>query len=196
MVIPAALVLPLWIASLAFSVQLARAGNYVRGSLGAARTSAVEAAVAAVAASLVAAAVTLGLAVFSGHWDINLVGLFGFLWLGLATNAWLLLGMIRAVGLGLGAVVGILALFVQQAVSGAMIPASFAPEAVRWAEPIAPLRYIVEGIRNLLIGGSTTGEMVGALAIMAAAGAALLVVGAARLAMAAGRGSATSDRPA
>lgn len=76
-----------------------------------------------------------------------------------------------------------------------MYPASFAPDAVRWAEPIAPPRYVVEGVRSLLIGGSTTAEMAGALAIMAAAGAALLVVGAARLVMVAGRKPATSERP-
>jgi ABC-type polysaccharide/polyol phosphate export permease len=73
------------------------------------------------------------------------------------------------------------ALFVQQPVSGVGYPPSFAPDAVRWAEPVAPLRYLVEGVRNVLVGGSTTFDMALALVALAAVGILAYVAGMYRL---------------
>lgn len=80
-----------------------------------------------------------------------------------------------------GALLGICALFLQQPISGAAFPADFAPDAVRWAEPIAPLRYLVEGLRDVLIGGSTRADMAVALACFAVVGLVLVGLGMARL---------------
>jgi hypothetical protein len=188
--LPAALLLPVWVASVAFAALLTRAGDHVRAQGGSFRTGLAEMAYAVLGAASTAAIVTLGIAAFTWRWDIDLVGTFGLLWLGLTAIAWLLLGTIRVVGFELGVLLGVIGLFVQQPVSGAAFPAAFAPDAVRWAEPIAPLRYLVEGVRNLLIGGSTTPDMVAALAAIAAAGALLVLVGSVRLSLISGRRSA------
>jgi ABC-type polysaccharide/polyol phosphate export permease len=81
----------------------------------------------------------------------------------------------------------VLALFVQQPVSGAAFPPAFAPDSVRWLTDISPLRYMVEGVRNLLIGGSTTPEMAWGLALLAGAGLLLVAGGIARLAFIPGK---------
>jgi hypothetical protein len=192
----AALLLPLWMAGIAFSVLLARAGDVIRRGVGVGPTAAAELAVAIVGAGLVAAALVIGLATFTWNWEIDLTGLFGFGWLGLTAVALLLLGAIRAFGLEIGAGLGVLALFVQQPVSGAAFPADMAPDLVAWAEPIAPLRYLVEGMRNLLIGGSTTPDMVVALSVIGLVGLGLAVVGYARLAVVGRNAAPASVQPA
>lgn len=190
------LLLPIWVSTLAFAALTSRAGNAVRPSLGTGATAIAELALATVAAAAVAAVLTLGLPTFGWTWEIDLIGLFGFSWLALTAIAWLLLGTIRAVGLELGVLLGALALFVQQPVSGAAYPAAMAPDAVRWAEAFAPLRYLVEGMRNVLIGGSTTGEMAMALALIGLVGLALVGIGLARLSMLGARRDRTSVQPA
>ena len=179
----AALLLPLWMAAVAFSALLSRAGDAIRRAVGPAATATSELTVAVVGAGIVAAALVIGLAVFTWNWEIDLIGLFGFAWLGLTAIAFLLLGTIRAFGLEIGAALGVLALFVQQPVSGAAFPADMAPDWVAWAEPIAPLRYLVEGMRNLLIGGSTTPDMVLALSVIGLVGIGLALIGYWRLAV-------------
>lgn len=191
--LPAALLLPLWMAGVAFAVLLARAGDAARRSSGPARTGLGEMAVAVLGAGSTAAVVTLTIATFTWRWDLDLVALLGFLWLGLLAIGWLVLGTIRVVGIELGALVAVVALFIQQPASGAAFPPAFAPDAVRWAEPLAPLRYLVEGMRNLLVGGTTTPEMAAALAIMAAAGSLLIAVGMARLWLVPGRRPAAAS---
>jgi hypothetical protein len=180
----AALLLPLWMAGVAFSALLARAGDAIRRAHGGAASAAAELTVAVVGPAIVAAVLVLGLATFTWNWEIDLIGLFGFGWLGLTAIAFLLLGTIRAIGIEIGAALGVLALFVQQPVSGAAFPADMAPDVVAWAEPIAPLRYLVEGIRNLLIGGSTTPDMVLALSVIGLVGLGLALLGYGRLAIA------------
>jgi hypothetical protein len=191
----AALLLPLWMAGVAFAALLSRAGDAIRRTAGVGATAAAEIIVAIAGAGIVAAVLVIGLAAFTWNWEIGLIGLIGFSWLGLTAIAFLLLGAIRAFGLELGAVLGVVALFVQQPVSGAVIPAAMAPNVVAWAEPIAPLRYIVEGLRNLLIGGSTTPDMALALSIIGLVGLGLALVGYGRLA-AVRRAPAASVQPA
>jgi hypothetical protein len=191
----AALLLPLWMAGVAFAALLSRAGDAIRRTAGVGATAAAEIIVAIAGAGIVAAVLVIGLAAFTWNWEIDLIGLIGFSWLGLTAIAFLLLGAIRAFGLELGAVLGVVALFVQQPVSGAVIPAAMAPNVVAWAEPIAPLRYIVEGLRNLLIGGSTTPDMALALSIIGLVGLGLALVGYGRLA-AVRRAPAASVQPA
>src|SRR5918996_1484735 len=178
----ATLLLPLWMAGVAFAALLSRAGDATRRSAGAAGTAVSEIIVAIVGAGIVAAVLVIGLATFTWNWEIDFIGLFGFGWLGLTAIAFLLLGAMRAFGLELGALVGVLALFVQQPVSGAAFPAAMAPDVVAWAEPIAPLRYLVEGLRNLLIGGSTTPDMALALGVIGLVGLGLALLGYGRLA--------------
>ena len=185
--VPASLLLPLWMASVAFAALVATSGNAIRSTFGPFRTGLAELAVTTVAAGIVGAVLTLDIALFSWRSDLDLLGLFGLLWLGLVAIGWLVLGAVRLFGLAGGVGLGILALFVQQPVSGAMFPPAFAPDAVRWAEPIAPLRYLVEGLRNVLIGGSTTPDMAVALTLLALAGAAMAVAGMVRLAALSGR---------
>jgi len=179
----AALLLPLWMAGVAFSALLTRAGEAIRRSVGVSATAVSELSVAVIGAGIVAAVLVVGLATFTWNWEIDLVGLFGFGWLGLTAIAFLLLGAIRAFGLELGVGLGVLALFVQQPVSGAAFPAAMAPDWVAWAEPITPLRYLVEGLRNLLIGGSTTPDMVLALSVLGLVGLGLALIGYGRLAI-------------
>ena len=181
--LPGFLLLPLWIAGVAFAVLLSRAGDHVRGTAGAARTGVAEALLASGVAAVAAAVVAIDVALFTWRWDLDLVGLFALMWLALTAITWLLLGTVRTFGAALGAVLGVVALFLQQPVSGATYPAAFAPDVVRWAEPIAPLRYLVEGTRDVLIGGTTLGDMAIALAGFAIAGLALVAVGIARLAL-------------
>ena len=173
--IPATLILPIWIATLAFAALLARAADRVRGTSGlrAVDTALAELGIGALGAVIAAAVITLDIALFTWRWNLDYLGLFGFLSLALLASAWLLQGTIRLVGIELGAALGVIALFVQQPVSGAAFPSSFAPEIVRWAEGVAPLRFMVEGMRNLLIGGSTTPDM--AIAFAAVAGVGLLL---------------------
>jgi hypothetical protein len=179
----AALLLPLWMAGVAFAALLSRAGDAIRRTTGAAATAAAEMIVAIVGPAVVAALLVIGLATFTWNWEIDLIGLFGFAWLGLTAIALLLLGVVRAFGLELGAVLAVLALFVQQPVTGAAFPSAMAPDWVAWAEPIAPLRYLVEGMRNLLIGGSTTPDMALALGVIGLVGLALALIGYGRLAV-------------
>lgn len=192
----AALLLPLWMAGVAFSALLARAGDAVRRSAGPAATAASELTMAVIGAGIVAAVLVINLATFTWNWEIDLVGLFGFGWLGLTAIALLLLGAMRAFGLEIGAALGVLALFVQQPVSGAAFPAAMAPDVVAWAEPIAPLRYLVEGTRNLLIGGSTTPEMALALGAIGLVGLALALLGYGRLAVVRREPTPASVQPA
>ena len=181
--LPGSLLLPLWMAGVAFVVLLSRAGDRVRQTGGITRTGLAEVAVATIGAALTAVVITLDIALFTWHGDIDLVGLFALLWLGVSAIGWLLLGLVRAAGLVLGALLGVLALFLQQPISGAAYPADFAPDVVRWAEPVAPLRYIVEGLRNVLIGGSTMPDMAVALTALAVVGLVLVGVGMARLSL-------------
>ncbi|HEV8545361.1 MAG TPA: ABC transporter permease [Candidatus Limnocylindrales bacterium] len=185
--VPAALLLPLWMATVAFAALLSRAGDRIRSTVGRSRTALVELGTAVLGAGIAATVISLDIALFTWRSDLSVGGLFGLLWLGLTAIALVLLGTIRAVGLPLGVLLGIVALFVQQPVSGAAFPSAFAPDVVRWAEPIAPLRYLVEGVRNLLIGGATTFEMAVALALVAGAGVALYLLGLLRLAFVPGR---------
>ena len=147
-----AILLPLWVATLAFAALTSRAGDAARHRIGAAGAAVAELSMVIGGAALVAAIVALGIPTLAWNWDADVVGLFGIAWLALTAIGLVLLGTIRAVGLELGALLGLLALFVQQPVSGAAYPAAMAPDVVRWAEPIAPLRYLVEGVRNALIG--------------------------------------------
>lgn len=179
--LPGFLLLPLWIASVAFAALLARAGDTVRSAGSVVRTGVGEVVLVAVGAASTAVVVTLDIALFTWHWDLDFLGLFGFLWLALTAIGWLLLGTVRTFGIVLGAALGVLALFLQQPISGANYPPSFAPDVVRWAEPIAPLRYLVEGIRDILIGGSTLPDMVTAVVVLAIAGLVLVGIGTARL---------------
>ena len=179
----AALLLPLWMAGIAFAALLSRAGDAIRRTVGTAATAASELTLVVVGAGVVAAVLVIGLATFTWNLEIDLIGLFGFAWLGLTAIAFVLFGTIRAVGVEIGAALGVLALFVQQPVSGAAFPAAMASDWVSWAEPIAPLRYLVEGMRNLLIGGSTTPDMVLALSIIGLVGLGLALVGYGRLAV-------------
>lgn len=190
------LLLPVWMAAVAFAALVSRAGDAVRRMLGRGATALAELTLAAVAAAAVASVLTLGLMTFGWTWEIDLVGLFAFTWLALTAIGWLLVGTIRAIGLELGALLGVLALFVQQPVSGAAFPAAMAPDVVRWAEPFAPLRYVVEGVRNVLIGGSTTPEMVLALSIVGLVGLGLAVVGHARMSVLGERHQRASVQPA
>jgi len=192
----AALLLPLWMAAVAFSALLSRAGDAIRRSAGAAGSAASEMVVAIVGAGVVAAVLVIGLATFTWNWEIDLVGLFGFGWLGLTAIAFLLLGAVRAFGLEIGAILGVLALFVQQPVSGAAFPATMAPDVVAWAEPVAPLRYLVEGMRNLLIGGSTTPDMALALSVIGLVGLGLALIGYGRLAVVRRQPAPASVQPA
>ena len=186
-IIPATLVLPIWISTVAFSALISRAGDRVRQEFGALQVGALELGVAVVGAFIVAGIITLDIALFTWRWDIDFVGLWGFLWLGLVASAWLIQGTIRLLGFEVGVLLGVLALFVQQPVSGAAFPPSFAPDVVSWAADFSPLRYIVEGMRNLLIGGSTTPEAAWALTLLAGAGFLLFAAGIARLAFMPGR---------
>lgn len=179
----AALLLPLWVAGIAFSALLTRAGDAIRHTAGRGAAEISELAVAIAGAGIAAATLVIGLATFTWNWDIDLVGLFGFAWLGLTAIAFLLVGAIRAFGLEIGAALGVLALFVQQPVSGAAFPADMASDWVAWAEPIAPLRYLVEGVRNVLIGGSTMPDMALALSLVGLVGLGLAIIGYARLAV-------------
>jgi len=179
----AALLLPLWMAGVAFSALLSRAGDAIRRTVGAGATAASELTAAIVGAGVVAAVLVIGLATFTWNWEIDLIGLFGFGWLGLTAIALVLLGAVRSFGLEIGAGLGVLALFVQQPVSGAAFPAAMAPDVVAWAEPVAPLRYLVEGMRNLLIGGSTTPDMVLALSVIGLVGLGVALIGYGRLAV-------------
>jgi ABC-type polysaccharide/polyol phosphate export permease len=177
--VPGMLILPLWMAAVACAALVSRAGNHLRDKLG---MSPVEVGMAELLAGITgtgiaAAVIALDLGLFTWRWDLNFLGLFAFLWLGLLASVWLLQGTIRLLGFALGVLTGVVALFVQQPVSGAAYPPSFAPDVVRWATDIAPLRYLLEGVRNLLIGGSTTWEMAGALAIIAAVGLLLYATG-------------------
>jgi hypothetical protein len=181
--LPATLLLPLWMASVAFGALLTRTGDEVRARFGAVRTGVAELVVTTVAAALVAAVIAVDIALFSWRGDLDLPGLFAILWVGLVAIGWLVVGAIRLAGLALGVALGITALFIQQPISGAATPASFAPDAVRWLEPVAPLRYLVEGMRNVLIGGSTTSDMLVALGALALVAAALAFGGMARLAL-------------
>lgn len=190
-----AMLLPLWVSGLAFSVMISRAGDAVRRTAGIGRTVAAELAIATVAAGVVATVLTVGLWSITAGSEMNVVGLFAFSWLALAAVAFLMIGAIRAVGLEAGVLLGVLALFVQQPVSGASFPATMAPETVRWAEAIAPMRYTVEGIRNLLVGGSTTIDMAVALSVIGAAGLVLAGVGVTRLSVT-GRQRSASVQPA
>jgi hypothetical protein len=187
--IPAVLVLPLWIATLAFSVLLSRAVDKARlaSGLGITQAALVQLGTAAIGAAIVAAVITLDIGLFTWRWDLDFPGLFGFLWLGLAASSWLLQGTIRLLGFEVGALTGLLALFFQQPVSGAAFPPAFAPDTVRWIESIAPLRYMVEGLRDLLIGGSTMPDMTFALAALAGAGLLLFGAGVVRMAIVPGR---------
>ena len=188
--LPASLLLPLWMATVAFSVLLARAGDRARPAAGAGRVAVAELALAALGAASTALVIAAGVPLFTGLWDLDLVGLFGVLWLGLVAMSWLVLGTVRLVGLAAGALLAVLALFVQQPVSGAAFPASFAPDVVRWLEPIAPLRAFVEAIRDVAVGGSTLPAMATSLAILAFAGAVLMAAGALRLATVASHSAA------
>ncbi|OGO57675.1 MAG: hypothetical protein A2V85_02930 [Chloroflexi bacterium RBG_16_72_14] len=181
--LPGFLLLPLWIASLAFAVLLARAGDHARETAGAARAGVAEALFATLAAAVAGAVIAVDVALFTWRWDVNLIGLFALLWLALTAVTWLMVGAVRVFGVALGAGLGVVALFLQQPVSGATYPPAFAPEVVRWAEPIAPLRYLVEGVRDLLVGGSTLGDMAVALAWFAVAGLVAVAAGIARLAL-------------
>jgi putative membrane protein len=181
---PGFLLLPLWIGGVAFALLLSRAGDRVRQQAGVSRTGLAEAAFTAVAAAVAAAVVAIDIALFTWTWDVNMLGLFAFLWVALTAIGWLLLGTVRTFGLALGAALGVVALFLQQPISGATYPPAFAPDVVRWAEPIAPLRYLVEGLRDVLIGGSTLADVTIALAWLAMAGLVLVVVGAGRLSLA------------
>jgi hypothetical protein len=192
----AALLLPLWMAAVAFSALLSRAGDAIRRSAGAAGSAASEMVVAIVGAGVVAAVLVIGLATFTWNWEIDLIGLFGFGWLGLTAIAFLLLGAVRAFGLEIGAILGVLALFVQQPVSGAAFPSTMAPDVVAWAEPVAPLRYLVEGMRNLLIGGSTTPDMALALSVIGVVGLGLALIGYGRLAVVRRQPAPASVQPA
>src|SRR5436305_3045265 len=98
--IPAVLVLPLWIATLAFSVLLSRAADKARraSSVGMAQLALVQLGTGAIGAAIVAAVITLDIGLLTWRWDLDFLGLFGFLWLGLAASAWLLLGTIRLLG--------------------------------------------------------------------------------------------------
>jgi hypothetical protein len=182
--LPGTLLLPAWIAAVAFAVLVARAGNAVRsagdGARSVARTAAAEATLVVVAAGVIALVITADAALFAWTTDFDVPGMFALSWLAFAAIGWLLLGTVRTFGVALGAGLGIVALFVQQPVSGAAYPSTFAPDAVAWLEPIAPLRYLVEGMRDALIGGSTLGGMAVALAWIALAGLALVAVGAGR----------------
>jgi uncharacterized phage infection (PIP) family protein YhgE len=177
--IPAALLLPLWIATVAFSTLIFLAAKRARRDTAIRpwEMGLVELSVAVAGAAITSAVVTLDLALFTWRWDLDFTGLFGFLWLGLVASAWLIMGTIHLLGLELGVLLAVIALFVQQPVSGATFPSAFAPEAVRWVEGFAPLRYLVEGLRNLLIGGSTTPDMAIALAMLAGAGILLFAGG-------------------
>jgi uncharacterized phage infection (PIP) family protein YhgE len=188
-IIPAALVLPIWLGAVAFGVFLSRAGNRLRENkdLRPVEVGLAELAVGVIGAVLVAAVITFDLGLFTWHWGLDFVGIFTFLGLGALATAWLILGAIRLFGLVPGALIGVLALFIQQPVSGAGFPPSFAPDAVRWAAEVSPLRYLVEGLRNLLIGGNTTGAMASALALLAGAGLVLYLAGMVRLALLAKR---------
>ena len=183
--LPAAMLLPLWIATLAFAVLMSRAGDGARRESGMNPTQMglAELGAGLIGATIAAAVITVDVALFTWRWDLNLLGLFGLLWVGLVASAWLLQGTIRLLGVELGVALGITALFVQQAVSGATYPAPFAPDAVRWAEGFAPLRYMVEGMRNLLIGGSTTWDMAYSLAALAGAGLLMYAAGVGRLSL-------------
>jgi putative membrane protein len=180
---PGVLLLPLWIAGVAFAVLLSRAGDHARRTTGAVRTGVAEVLFATLAAAVAAAVVAIDVALFTWRWDLDLISLFALLWLALTAVTWLLVGAVRVFGVALGAVLGIVALFLQQPVSGAAYPPAFAPEVVRWAEPIAPLRYLVEGLRDVLVGGTTLGDMAVALAWFAVAGLVLVGAGIARLAL-------------
>ena len=133
--LPGMLLLPLWIAGIAFAALVARAGDRVRAAFGITRTGSAEVVLAAIGAMLVAAVITVDVALFTWHWDADLAGLFAFLWLGLTAIAWLLLGLVRAFGVVLGGLLGVCALFLQQPISGAAFPVDFAPDVVRWAQP-------------------------------------------------------------
>jgi uncharacterized phage infection (PIP) family protein YhgE len=182
--VPATLVLPLWVGTLAFAVLLSRAVDAARPGLpGGWRTAALELATGAVGAAVVAAVVVIDLALFAWNGRFEVAGLWAFLWLGLTAVAWLLQGLIRLLGWEIGALVGVLALFLQQPLSGAAYPPAFAPDAVRWAEGLAPLRYLVEGMRNFLVGGSTTPPLATALVWVALFGLLLYGGGMARVAL-------------
>ncbi len=183
--LPVVLVLPLWIATVAFAALLSRVGNKVRRMPGISpvETGLIELSAGLVGSALAAAVITLDIGLFSWRGDLDFAGLFGLLWVGLLAGAWLIQGTIRLLGFELGVPLAVLGLFIQQPVSGAAFPAAFAPDVVGWAESIAPLRYLVEGLRNVLIGGSTTGEMLGALALLAGAGLVPYAAGMARLSL-------------
>ncbi len=177
------MLLPLWVSGLAFSAMTSRAGDAIRRRTGIGRTIAAELTVATLAAGVVAAVLTIGLATVAAPSEMNIIGLFAFAWLALTATAFLMIGTIRAIGLEAGVVLGVLALFLQQPVSGASFPAAMAPDVVRWAEAVAPMRYLVEGARNLLIGGSTTTEMAVALSVIGTVGLVMAGIGGLRLSM-------------
>jgi uncharacterized phage infection (PIP) family protein YhgE len=182
-----AILLPLWVATLAFAALTSRAGDAAGHRIGAAGTAVAELSMVIGGAALVAAIVALGIPTLAWNWDADVVGLFGIAWLALTAIGLVLLGTIRTVGLELGALLGLLALFVQQPVSGAAYPAAMAPDVVRWAEPIAPLRYLVEGVRNALIGGSTQADVALSLSLIGLVGLGLALLGYGRLALAPAR---------
>lgn len=181
--IPASMLLPIWVGTLAFCVLLSRATDRVRHTLGvsAMQTGTLELGISAIGSAITAAVIVLDMALFTWRWDLDFVALFGFLWVGLLASAWLIQGTIRLLGFELGSALGLIALFVQQPVSGAGFPSAFAPDVVRWATDVSPLRYMVEGLRNILIGGSTTSNMAFALVLLAGAGLVIYAGGVARL---------------
>ncbi|MCU0504456.1 MAG: ABC transporter permease [Chloroflexi bacterium] len=188
--LPGLLVLPFWVAGIGAVVLLARAGDAVRERSDAVRTGFAEVALALAGAGIAAAVLTLDIAAFTWRWEIDAVGLFGFLWLATTASVWIILGLVRAFGRALGAALAALALFVQQAVSGASYPSAFAPDVVAWTVPYLPAPHLVEGLRNLLIGGTTTADAAVALAWLAVAGIVLIIIGMGRLVHAALRSAA------
>ncbi len=175
--LPAALVLPLWAGTLAFAVLFTRAAGPLRKTTGAVQMALVELGVGALGAAITATVVTADIAFFVWRADLDLLGLFAILWVGFTAMALLLQGAMRLLGIGLGAALGVVALFIQQPVSGALFPPAFAPDVVRWVEPIAPLRFLLEGFRNTLIGGTSTPEMAASLAALGVVGVALFAAG-------------------
>lgn len=178
---PATLVLPLWMSSIAFTSLVARSADRIRTRSGLIPTAVAELSSVVVGAAVAAVAIALSIALFTWRSDLDVLTLAGFLWLGLVAIGWSIAGLLRVAGIALGAAIAVLALFVQQPVSGASFPAAMAPDAVRWAESIAPLRAIVEGLRNILIGGSTTGDLALGLAAIAGGGLVLYALGLLRL---------------
>lgn len=169
------------LSSVSFAALLARGADRVRPRSGLVRTAFAELSLVVVGAGIVALAISLSIALFTWRADLDQVALAGFLWLGLVAIGWSIVGLLRVVGIAAGAVLAVLALFIQQPVSGASFPSAMAPDVVRWAEGISPLRAIVEGLRDILIGGSTTADLAVRLATIAAGGLVLYGLGFLRL---------------